>query len=358
MSAYIQRRKSEGGRRNGLTQEAASLRPAPGAPRAAFTLVEMLVVISIIGVLVSLASVAVFKALETAKWARIKMEATNLGNAIEAFKQKYGDYPPSYLIGSPTAPASRPALQRFLAKAFPRCDIATEMKAIPSMSGDQALVFWLTSISKDSAHPFSAVTTDRQSLFDFDKTRFNPSAGGWTISGSGPSATAVYTPQVYCPASGKQVQFFYFEARDYLLHALYSASTLPPNFNSPFPYLQDLSASGATSYPWDKNGNGKLDVGSSNNDIPTDNSNNLTSDSFTTFQSVCANPKSFQIISAGLDGQFGPANVSSPPSAKYKSTTVYIFYKSYPSGLGYDTGGGDDDNATNFSEKKLGDAKP
>src|ERR1043166_1191008 len=60
-----------------------------------FTLVEMLVVISIIGVLVSLASVAVFKALETAKKARIKMEITNLESALRA---QYGaDLPPSFL---------------------------------------------------------------------------------------------------------------------------------------------------------------------------------------------------------------------------------------------------------------------
>src|SRR5262245_21874778 len=77
-----------------------------GQRTTGFTLVEMLVVISIIGVLVSLASVAVFKALETAKKARIKMEITNLENAL---RTQYGaDLPPSFLQA-----ANRAAIQRF-----------------------------------------------------------------------------------------------------------------------------------------------------------------------------------------------------------------------------------------------------
>src|SRR5262245_1167429 len=85
--------------------------------RRGFTLVEMLVVITIIGILASLAGVATFKALEAAKKANIKAEMTNLASAMEQFKMQYGDYPPSDLSTNNSA-----GIQRFLAKAFPRAN--------------------------------------------------------------------------------------------------------------------------------------------------------------------------------------------------------------------------------------------
>ena len=59
-----------------------------------------------------------------------------------------------------------------------------------------------------------------------------------------------------------------------------------------------------------------------------------------------ANDKSFQIISAGLDGVYGVAG--QPPAVKF-----------YPKGTGYDPGGTDSDNTTNFCDRSiLDDAKP
>src|SRR5262249_34081561 len=89
-------------------------------PSFGFTLVEMLVVITIIGILASLAAVGVYKAYDAARRARIKIELTNLANAMEAFKQKYGDYPPSNVNSSD--PNSKMQVEQFLAKAFPRCN--------------------------------------------------------------------------------------------------------------------------------------------------------------------------------------------------------------------------------------------
>ena len=64
------------------------LHPASCAPRRAFTLVEMLVVITIIGILASLATVAAYKALEAAKRARITAEIANLDAAAESLQRK------------------------------------------------------------------------------------------------------------------------------------------------------------------------------------------------------------------------------------------------------------------------------
>ncbi len=97
-----------------------------GQRTSGFTLVEMLVVITIISILVALASVAVFKALETAKKARIKAEITNLESAMQQFKTQYGDYPPSWFgpvqtdAGVVTVTEAAHPVRQFFNKAFPR----------------------------------------------------------------------------------------------------------------------------------------------------------------------------------------------------------------------------------------------
>jgi len=369
MSAIFSRRNSEGGRRNLIgrpTPDSRSLTPG-------FTLVEMLVVITIIGILVSLASVAVFKALETAKKARIKMEITNLESAIEAFKQKYGDYPPSLL--DPVY--NKDGVRRFLAKAFPRCNPDTEALCIPTMSDDQALVFWLTSISKDPAHPLSAATADRQSLFDFDKTRLkatvsyvmsssgpplqtplgNNVQAGWRVDPSNAFGSLIYTSSQYIPVSGKDSPYHYFEAREYIFHAA-GPTTGGPAPNQPVPYLLE---------PWDNATPGLQALSSGTPDVRLGPSNSVNATSMADFQKLCANPKSFQIISAGLDGDYGTVDVTTavPQPVNFVNQTgsgtrpKLLYYKSYPSGIGYDKSGADDDNITNFCEKNgLGDAKP
>jgi prepilin-type N-terminal cleavage/methylation domain-containing protein len=321
-------------------------------PRA-FTLVEMLVVITIIGILASLASVAIFKALEAAKRSRIQAEITQMASAVEQYKQKYSDYPPSNM-------ADASLLSRHLAKAFPRCDPTLEMNSIPMangsygasynaagavMSPSQALVFWLTSISKDPVHPLSAKTVDRLSLFDFDKSRLDTSAAtattapmpsgkaapGWYAE----SATSFkYVPSVYMPQSGNGAPYAYFESRAYYFTTGGSPATYRP-YAYPATGVGGMYATGNASgtcmpYLWDSNGDSKWD-------------------SF-------VNPKSFQIISAGLDGNYGGVGLTISPSDATNPNMQTA--KMYPTGIGYGTDAGDDDNLTNFSEKSLGDAKP
>src|SRR5688572_12991283 len=60
-----------------------------------FTLVELMVVISIIALLAALVSVAVARSISKAKETRIELELDNLAGAIEQYKSKYGSYPPS-----------------------------------------------------------------------------------------------------------------------------------------------------------------------------------------------------------------------------------------------------------------------
>ena len=61
--------------------------------QAGFTLVELLVVITIIGMLAGLMSVAIPKAMEAGKKAKVKGELTAIVAAVKAYKQEYGFYP-------------------------------------------------------------------------------------------------------------------------------------------------------------------------------------------------------------------------------------------------------------------------
>src|SRR3954464_7335540 len=63
-------------------------------PRA-FTLVELLVVITIIGILAALITVAAIGALKKAQEARIKAEINQLAVAVDDYKTKYTAYPPN-----------------------------------------------------------------------------------------------------------------------------------------------------------------------------------------------------------------------------------------------------------------------
>jgi prepilin-type N-terminal cleavage/methylation domain-containing protein len=63
------------------------------AREAAFTLVELLVVVTIIGLLVGLISVAVPKAIESGMKTKAKGELTAIVSAVKAYKQEYGRWP-------------------------------------------------------------------------------------------------------------------------------------------------------------------------------------------------------------------------------------------------------------------------
>ena len=62
--------------------------------RKAFTLVELLVVITIIGILTGLVTAAAVAARRRAKIATVVMEVKQLEAACQAYKEKFGEYPP------------------------------------------------------------------------------------------------------------------------------------------------------------------------------------------------------------------------------------------------------------------------
>ncbi|MGV3484437.1 MAG: type II secretion system protein [Planctomycetaceae bacterium] len=81
-------------------------------PRPAFTLVELLVAVSIIGILMAIAIPAIGGALRRAREGAIRAEIEAIGQGIEAYKLKYGDYPPDFF--------SWDIAQRHYRKIFPQ----------------------------------------------------------------------------------------------------------------------------------------------------------------------------------------------------------------------------------------------
>jgi prepilin-type N-terminal cleavage/methylation domain-containing protein len=322
-------------RKSQISNLKLSAMPPSLARRAnrAFTLVELLVVITIIGILAGLISVAAVNAVYTAKQMRIKAEVDQLDMALKAFKQQYGDYPPCDLRITSTT-TSNPRLRAFVAKAFPRynqanlhTDLATAGVDTVNFDPARALVFWLSGFNPDVTHPFTsstdttvAYTGERTKGYDFDRTR---------LLAAGTANVAAPTVQPggmwYTPAGGMNAPFVYFDYRSYTSNSSNAQPSTPMQFTN--------SAFQGNAQPY------ALDV---------DNSRVIETAAGTA--DTWANPETFQIIAAGQDGNFGLDFATAPASNTSNA-------KGYPAGYRYVTE--DNDNVSNFADKSsLEDAKP
>ena len=289
----------------------------PRRERHGFTLVEMLVVIAIIAVLAGLVTVVGGMAITRAKQTTIKMDITQLEMALNAYKEKYGDYPPDFAIDASNPDNTKAIVLGHLRIAFGnyipsgtttaakwdsfRADVLAGCGFdVDELTPAEAMVFWLggmpdgarglAGFSADPTNPFRAGGSRTDPLFEFDQTRLIDDDGdGW--------------PAYKSEHVRNDVPYVYFRVRTCPTHGEF-----------------EYELGGHAVLSWN--------AGNAGTCVPY----------FLAEQDSWNKPKTFQIISPGMDGLFGAARGGIPASDTGANFTD-----------------GDYDNITNFSSTTLED---
>lgn len=265
-------------------------------PQRGFTLVELLVVLTIIGLLMAILVPTVFRVLYTSKNARIALEIGSLSQAVEAYKLDAGDYPPNF---SDWNVVKRHILKRW--QQLPAAQVnnfkrlchasAFTMPETPPMDSKpidpaEALVFWLGGQSTNGGlkandiAPLTA-TGEAKQYFSFDQARFTDiDNDGW---------------YEYSAPGCERAPFVYFDARSYAAY---------------------YPSGGAQEYK------PEIDTVARGTPRPAQ---------AVSPPGTYVNPTTFQILASGQDGNFGVGG------------------QAFPDGP---YGGADADNIANYSEGK------
>jgi len=287
--------------------------------KTAFTLVELLVVMAIIGILTGLLIPTIRGVMMRAQVTRVVMEIKQLESGLEAYKKKFDDYPPDF---------SNPMLVvRHARKAFPRVSDGeinrlllkvygnlklSNIKTLPpakiaewNIDPAEALVFWLSGFSEEATRPFFGqggpfgAGQRNTGHYDFDGTRLVKNDDG--------DPYPVYWPRSF------ELPYVFFDARTYG----YLGPGGNPQYPPPGKKKQKVASS---SYHRQMTGRLRPYMSSVPNEVWT-------------------NEKTFQILAAGIGDDLG----GSAGKLRY-----------YPSGANFDKG--DRKNIANFSGGQLGDS--
>jgi prepilin-type N-terminal cleavage/methylation domain-containing protein len=291
-----------------------------------FTLVELLVVITIIGILAGIAVPGIISAVSTANSTAMKMELNSLETAVQQYQEKYGDYPPDF--------SDWAVVERHYRKIFPR--ISSDLVLLKTLLTDsngynptimdrgEVLAWALGGYSSDPLRPFTGPggplelvgmsgqagdipiyqvnTSKENSLFDFKPTQLDltipdkdapPTINNYYVSSDGDLFLS------YAASSKTKTPFVYFDSRTYEYRNPLPTSKGFNGFWRPEagpirPYISDI--------------------------IQTDQ----------TWQFM--KPDSFQIIAPGIDGSFGWLSKQNGTTGPNDNDTVSAVYYQYPTG--------------------------
>jgi prepilin-type N-terminal cleavage/methylation domain-containing protein len=193
-------------------------RRSPSGSRAAFTLVELLVVIGILAVLAALLTPAVMNARLAARTAVIKTEIDMLHMAIMNYRNEYGSFPPcsaAPVAGSPSA--------RHLQRLFPRCTTVVNELGADTLTPQNALSAWLKGYTADPTLPVTGAG-GRRKLFDFDEGRISNGAFAPSRLANSPF---IYIDNTQYLVSGSIPQFV-------LAGGTYAAQRIPASVSGSF----------------------------------------------------------------------------------------------------------------------------
>lgn len=269
--------------------------------RPAFTLVELLMVVTIIGILIGLLLPAVYFGMQSVKKGAIGIELQTLASAVEQYKNKYGSYPPDGSKAAYFESHYRNIFRQIAATEFTAvataCNVVNGAPASAYMDPPEALVFALGGFSTDPLHPFTGpggpliavsggyqYNTDRnEPLYEFKEAQLTIDTSGGTAMSNDESLYGLGANDampVYRGPWGKQAPFVYFHSSSYS----YSPGTPFPFFN----YYGNANLGFARPYKSDK----------LNTSVAATPANAETYFKY-------MNDRTFQLISAGLDDNFG-----------------------------------------------------
>lgn len=380
----------------------------PDAPtrRLGFTMVELLVVLSIIALLIALLIPAVNAAVRTAKNAAVQAEINNMAQALASFKSQYGDYPPSRIVlnesgavlptvgGIPSTKATADVhlgqlYQRTIVafrKFWPRVVLSSGGPVFGTgattwydfngdgtfagntamvLQGHECLVFFLGGIpawnsgrvtgvsgfGKNPTNPFlnQAVTSNRTApLYEFDGSRLvTNSITGMPGYLDSLSSTSTPTPQNFYSyfstnnGSGYDPNDVNFEgpaASPTYVAQLYQAEA-DVNLKAP------IGASFLVSFPV-YNAAGQVTPSVTQSPSPNPYTSSASAGGSTV---TYINGQSFQILSAGIDGQFGIGGLYAPNSTTAALPPVGSLTNSTDPGVRQM----ENDNLSNFHNGRL-----
>lgn len=287
--------------------------------RSAFTLVELLMVIAIIAILAALTLAGVQRVTVVGKTTKTRSDMSQLGTAIEHFKLMRGEYPPQSIKFPSSATTTDPEEQqalKLLARLFRGYDPSVaipfrgiaDMRGTTRLTGSQSLVFFLGGpdltgfqANKPLA-PASVSTSAIAPEFTFPLTRL-------VNDTSSPYYSAYLDPF--------GVPYAYFSCGVGQSYPVSNAATPAATFPSIYWAIPDRPGMSLTAF---QESTGKF-----------------------------ANPRTFQIISAGPDGLFG-SNVGG-------TATVPTNVPWTPNQGDYGQSAPGQDDLSNFYDNPLGTAK-